>query len=56
LPAYTLHHLSLSKQWKSFSAEFQLNNIFDKDYQAIRWRAMPGRNFAFALSYHFKSK
>lgn len=56
LPAYTLHHLSISKSWKNFSADFQLNNIFDKDYQAIRWRAMPGRNFAIALSYHFKSK
>jgi iron complex outermembrane receptor protein len=56
LPAYTLHHLSLSKTWKNFSADFQLNNIFDKNYQAIRWRAMPGRNFTIALSYQFKKK
>lgn len=55
LPAYTLHHGSLMKSWKHFSASLQLNNIFNKDYQAIRWRAMPGRNFAIALSYHFNS-
>jgi outer membrane cobalamin receptor len=46
----------LSKTWKNFSADFQLNNIFDKNYQAIRWRAMPGRNFTIALSYQFKKK
>ncbi|MDD4374662.1 MAG: TonB-dependent receptor plug domain-containing protein [Bacteroidales bacterium] len=55
LPAYTLHHCSLLKTWRHLSASFQMNNIFDKDYQAIRWRAMPGRNFAISLSYHFNS-
>ncbi|MDA3943931.1 MAG: TonB-dependent receptor [Bacteroidetes bacterium] len=56
LPAYTLHHIAITKKWHEFIAEIRINNLFDKDYQAIRWRAMPGRNFAIALSYQLKSK
>jgi len=56
LPAYALHHFSINKAWKSFSISFQINNLLDKDYQAIRWRAMPGRNFSFALRYQVNKK
>ena len=55
LPAYTLHHLAVTKNWNNFSAEIRINNLLDKDYQAIKWRAMPGRNFAVALSYQFQT-
>ena len=56
LPAYTLHHLAVTKNWNAFAVEIRINNLLDKDYQAIKWRAMPGRNFAIAVSYQFKSK
>lgn len=55
LPAYTLHHLAVAKNWNNFALEMRINNLLNKDYQAIKWRAMPGRNFAIALSYQFKS-
>lgn len=56
LPAYTLHHLAVTKNWNNFGFEMRINNLLDKDYQAIKWRAMPGRNFSFALSYQFKNQ
>lgn len=56
LPAYTLHHFAVSKNWRNFDVEMRINNLLDKDYQAIKWRAMPGRNFAVALSYQFKNQ
>lgn len=56
LPAYTLHHLSIGYQLKRWSASFKVNNIFDKSYQAVIWRPMPGRNFEMVLNYHFESR
>lgn len=47
LPAYGLHHISVSKRLNlkqvEIAARIKVNNIFDKSYQAILWRAMPGR-------------
>ena len=34
-----------------FSIEFRLNNIFNQEYQLIRWRSVPGRNGSLVLSY-----
>lgn len=49
LPLYTLHDMSLGGNFKigpvGLRAEFHLNNLFDTNYQAILWRAMPGRNY-----------
>lgn len=49
LPAYTLHHISLGKQLNKFRIEFKINNLTDKDYQTILWRAMPGRSYEIYL-------
>lgn len=51
LPAYTLHHISIDKQFRRFNVELKCNNLFDTDYQNVLWRAMPGRNFELILSF-----
>jgi iron complex outermembrane receptor protein len=44
LPAYLLHHISVSRQFKWLGLEARVNNIFNTSYQAVLWRAMPGIN------------
>ncbi|MEG1936307.1 MAG: TonB-dependent receptor [Rikenellaceae bacterium] len=58
LPAYSLHNADLGKVInfnKDYSLEVSLrmNNIFNLDYQAILYRAMPGRNFLGTLKFRF---
>jgi len=51
LPCYTLHHISLGKQLNKFRIEFKINNLTDKDYQTVLWRAMPGRSYEIYLEF-----
>ncbi len=55
LPAYFLNDVSLGKVWKmkKFGLEVKgkVNNLFDVNYQAILWRAMPGRNYEISLRF-----
>lgn len=51
LPQYGLHNVSLSGSWRGFEASLKIENLFDKDYQAILWRAMPKKNFQITLKY-----
>ncbi|MBQ5957614.1 MAG: TonB-dependent receptor [Bacteroidales bacterium] len=53
LPAYVLHHLVLGKEWKGFRLELRCNNLTDKDYQNVLWRAMPGRSFEVMVNYRY---
>ena len=58
LPANFLSDVSISKRFKTskksnFSTSFKVNNIFNQDYQSIAWRAMPGRNYLFTLTFQF---
>jgi vitamin B12 transporter len=55
MPAFGLWDMGLKKQWKwnkNISGEFggQINNIMNKDYQVLRLRAMPGRNYQINLT------
>lgn len=54
LPAYILHSISVGKNVKlkntSAGISFQVNNLFNVDYESIRQRAMPGRNYAVKLN------
>lgn len=52
LPYYTLHHISFGKQLNKFRIEFKINNLTNKDYQTVLWRAMPGRSYE--LYFEFK--
>lgn len=54
LPAYSISNISIGKGFAFKKSEFELklkvNNIFNKSYQAILWRPMPGRSFEMFLS------
>lgn len=58
LPAYSTTNISLGKAFSIRKSElelkFKVNNIFDKSYQAILWRPMPGRNFEVFLKLKIK--
>ncbi len=58
LPAYSLHNLSGGKTFTgqnvSFTVELRVNNLFNIDYQAVLWRAMPGRNFEAVLKLNYR--
>lgn len=60
MPAYQLCDFSLGMffpvKGQSFSAQLNVNNIFDRDYQAIAWQPMPGRNMEIQLKYNFTRK
>lgn len=50
LPAYDLHDVTLGRRFGfgttvGLDVQLRVNNLFGRDYQAILWRAMPGRNF-----------
>lgn len=58
LPAFALMGIKIGKSWKQkkhrWTIEFAVNNLLDKDYQAIQWRPMPGRNYIASIKYHFE--
>jgi iron complex outermembrane receptor protein len=54
MPANFISNVFLSKSikiWNKSQFEFgiDIRNLFDQQYQAIAWRAMPGRNYLFTL-------
>ncbi len=51
LPYYILHHVSFGKQINKFRMELRINNLTDKDYQTVLWRAMPGRSYELHLEF-----
>ena len=51
LPPYTLHHVSFGKQIWHFDVEFKINNLTDVSYQAVLYRAMPGRSYEISVNY-----
>ena len=57
LPAYSISNLTLEKDFRllrlPLSAKLAVNNLFDKEYQAILSRPMPGINFEAFLSINF---
>lgn len=60
LPGYFLNNLSLSKEVKigkcAISVKFDINNLFDKNYQAIEYYPMPGRSYNVSVNFKFNSK
>ena len=55
LPWYVLNNVSVGKKIKLKKADFDITgkiyNIFNVDYQAVLWRAMPKRNFEIKLAF-----
>lgn len=56
LPAYWMNDLSVGKKLtlnkNIIDIRFKINNLFDVSYQAVRLRAMPGRNFELFIKYN----
>lgn len=57
VPGYYLMDFGAGKTFKvrkhSLYLNFRLNNVLNKQYQVIQYRAMPGRNYAVTLSFNF---
>lgn len=57
LPAFVLHNVGVKKTFEfkkhTFEMEARVNNLFNKEYQAILWRAMSGRNYQFSVKLSF---
>lgn len=57
LPAMSIHNISLGRRitLKGIKTDlrFQVNNLMNKDYQSILWRAMPGRYYTFNMKLEF---
>ena len=55
LPGYMLNNISVGKKFilkkSKLDLRLKIYNIFDVDYQAVLWRAMPGRNFEVSVSF-----
>ncbi|MCF8275701.1 MAG: TonB-dependent receptor [Flavobacteriales bacterium] len=57
LPAYQLSYASVGYEYTfkkhTIGINLTVDNLFDKDYQTIAWRPMPGRSFLINLNYQF---
>lgn len=53
LPLYDLHSITVGKTLRKFDLQFKIDNLWDKDYQSILWRAMPRRNYTFIARFTF---
>ncbi len=54
IPSVSISNINLNKGFefvgKLMSFQLKINNIFDKDYQVIEYRPMPGRSFEMKIS------
>lgn len=54
LPGYMLNNISVGKKFMlkklDLNIRIKIYNVFDVDYQAVLWRAMPGRNIEISIS------
>lgn len=57
LPAYDLHNFTIGKEMAvvngKIDVQLKLNNLTNKDYQAILWRPMPRRSYMLIVKYTF---
>jgi iron complex outermembrane receptor protein len=60
LPAYDMAQLTIGKRvdFKNSFGDvfFRVNNLYNKEYQNIVWRPMPGRNFQVGITIDFNKK
>ncbi len=59
LPANFISNIALQKSINAsnktkLTVGLKVNNLLNQEYQAISWRAMPGRNYLFTFSYQFR--
>ena len=55
LPAYVISGLQIVKRFSikknTINASFEINNLWDMEYQAIQYYPMPGRNFRLSVNF-----
>ncbi len=56
LPAYQLIGIGVGYRFKHVETTLKVNNLLDKEYQAVLWRPMPGRYFELVFSYKLDIK
>ncbi|MBS0000400.1 MAG: TonB-dependent receptor [Cyclobacteriaceae bacterium] len=58
LPGYFLVHLQGSRKFRInrqlLALDIRIDNLLDKDYQSVLYRAMPGRTYVIGLQFYFK--
>ena len=54
IPSYSVSNFNLNKSFefggKLMNFQFNSNNIFDKNYQVIEYRPMPGRSYGITIN------
>ena len=57
LPSYWLFHTNLEYQWNpSWNLHFMINNLFNKKYEVIIQRPMPGIHFSGGVTFYLSKK
>ena len=56
LSPYDNVDLKLTGRWRGFTASFEVNDLFDVQYEHIQRYPMPGRAFSFTLSYSISNR
>lgn len=60
LPAFWLHHFRMNQNFQRkkiiIQAFVSINNLFNKNYQVVAFRAMPMRNFQTGIQIRFNNK
>ena len=63
LPNYDLANLSITHsiekaghQSPRWTLRFEINNLYNKQYQALPWRPMPGRWYSFSIRYRWRTR
>ena len=63
LPNYDLANLSITRsiekagqQSPRWTLRFEINNLYNKQYQALPWRPMPGRWYSFSIRYRWRTR
>ncbi|MCD4732227.1 MAG: TonB-dependent receptor, partial [Bacteroidales bacterium] len=58
LPAYNISGIRIVKNFSvkktSFNVRFEINNLWDSEYQAIQYYPMPGRNYRLSVSFRIE--
>jgi vitamin B12 transporter len=56
LPAYMVNgfNIGAGNMKRTFRADFDIENIFNKEYQTIAWYPLPGRSYNLRLMFQFK--
>ena len=59
LPWFSLHNLTLGKEFRiskhAINLQFDINNLWKENYQAIEYYPMPGRSYKVSVNFKFNA-